>query len=233
MRYLLDALVALILTVAQFAAAAEYTDSASVNRSKVVEMPDIKVDDYWVYKRKDLNNGEEQGTFRLDAIIVTDTNVVLRSGKREENATRELNMIDRKFDNKLIMKLEPSQAFLKFPLEVGKKWDGAWVTSSLSNGTETRVTGNGEVEAIETVTVPAGTFQAYRVKFQGSTHTRAITAGGRGGTLLVTRWYVPSVKRWIKELREDYMPAIGNNGVYQSRVSTELLTCSQNCRKPN
>jgi len=58
-----------------------------------------------------------------------------------------------------------------FPLEVGKTWSSKHRVTNHGNKTTTDLVGNWKVEAYEDVTVRAGTFKAYRVRYTDSLGT--------------------------------------------------------------
>lgn len=81
---------------------------------------------------------------------------------------------------------------IQFPLSIGKQYTMV----------ETWPDGNGisrfeaKVEAIETMTVPAGTFEAWRISIQGTWESN--TDPEMRGTSKSTFWYAPAAKRTIK-----------------------------------
>jgi hypothetical protein len=80
--------------------------------------------------------------------------------------------------NDTTLKFRPCDEDMQFPLSVGKTWTVVY-GSSTGGGNYIQVTGTGTVVGIEDVTVPAGTFKAYKVE---SRH---------GPSLRTTEWYVP------------------------------------------
>ena len=168
-------------------------------------------------RRKDVATGVEDPPETTTVTEVAADTIVVRVDERTERIfSREWNIIEQKVDEKVTFKATPQRKFLQFPLEVGKKWEGRWETTSLTQ--ETRWTASAEVEAIESVTVPAGTFQAFKVKFQGTYNGRAF-ATGRGswtGSRQETAWYAPAVKRVVKMQWQE------RSGNYNNRVINEL-----------
>lgn len=82
-------------------------------------------------------------------------------------------------------------AFREWPLEVGKTWQykGEFM------GGETSLAQTAQVVAYEDVTVPAGTFKAFKIEYSGSAYR-----GGRSWKRVDTYWYAPSVKADVKAL---------------------------------
>ena len=90
---------------------------------------------------------------------------------------------------------EPHNGGLNFPLSVGKKWTHSFTNT---NGrTVAQRTISAEVKAYEQVTVPAGTFWAYRIE----------VVNQRAGVPLPayeTYWYAPEVKNAVKYYSREF-----------------------------
>lgn len=82
--------------------------------------------------------------------------------------------------------------FRVWPLEVGKSWEykGEFM------GGETSLSQTAKVVGIEDVTVPAGTFRAYKIVYTGT----ATKKSGYSWNRVDTHWYAPSVKADVKSL---------------------------------
>lgn len=115
-------------------------------------------------------------------------------------------------DNLKMGEMTPAGPILsiEFPLEVGKKWVDITAVSGYDNtlglkSMNLQVISNGEVLSVGAVTVPAGTFQAYEIKF-----TTLLNGAGRATvenqeltaqiltTITGTRWYSDTVKNFVK-----------------------------------
>ena len=180
------------------------------------ERPEVKVGDRWVTRSKDVATGELRQPFTTTVTEVTDNTIVVQVGGRTVSTlSREWNVIETKVDDKVTFTATPLWMFYQFPLEVGKKWSGRWETTSLTQATSW--TADVVVEAIESVTVPAGTFQAFKVRFQGTYNGRAF-ATGRGswtGRRQQTVWYAPAVKRAVKGEWQESSPGYTNREAYE------------------
>jgi hypothetical protein len=83
-----------------------------------------------------------------------------------------------------------ARVLVRYPLKVGDEWQ---MTRKFPNpGTVETV--KGKVVAYEPVTVPAGTFQCYRIEA-----TTALTNGDYKENRGWTRWYCPEIKWYAKE----------------------------------
>ena len=90
-------------------------------------------------------------------------------------------------------KPERARALAKYPLQLGSEW--AVARKFPNPGTDER--GSAKVVAFETITVPAGAFQCYRVEAQTS-----LTNKTYNETRSWVRWYCPAVKWIAKEIVE-------------------------------
>lgn len=91
------------------------------------------------------------------------------------------------------------QPWRVWPLEVGKKWtfDEDWTRADGATGNTNQ---DVEVVAYEDVTVPAGTYKAFRIEYKGRyTNYRARS----GGAQMDTYWYAPEVLADVKHVRDD------------------------------
>lgn len=82
---------------------------------------------------------------------------------------------------------KPPARRIAFPLKVGTKW-----TSTSKTGSRTEVI-RGEILARENVSVPAGVFDAFRVRLRGT------LSGGQEGTYEVNTWISPEVGLQVKQ----------------------------------
>ncbi|HUA35297.1 MAG TPA: hypothetical protein VMA09_16935 [Candidatus Binataceae bacterium] len=88
-------------------------------------------------------------------------------------------------DNNITTRFQPCDQSAQFPLQVGKTWTARYGQST-AGGEFIQQTGSGTVMGIEQVTVPAGTFQAYRIDAR------------HGPDIRTTSWYVPEVGFFVK-----------------------------------
>jgi hypothetical protein len=193
-----------------------------------IPRPDLKVGDTWTYTTFDKYKGRIVGTFRVtvqrvegDEIHVVSQAADGQGDQRVELYTAEWNLrqggdADRRFD--------PMVPTLAFPLQEGKTWKGKY-TSPSRDGTGT-TTGEveGKVVGFESVTVPAGTFDAAKVRVE--IHWDYEGRRGRGaGTISQTIWYAPEAKRWVRFDQE----AVTYRGSFnQPRATSELKSLKVN-----
>ena len=97
------------------------------------------------------------------------------------------NFIALKAGGKVIMSASPTDGRYRWPLSVGKKWNINF-KFHLAGRKDITVPKHYEVEAFEKITVPAGTFESFRVK------------GVSGGKVknVILLWWAPKVNMTIK-----------------------------------
>jgi hypothetical protein len=85
-----------------------------------------------------------------------------------------------------------------WPLEIGKKWDldADW---ERADGVSGNTRQNVEVVAYEEVTVPAGTFMAFKIVHRGWYRNSRGSSGRQDDTF----WYAPDAKTDVRHFRDD------------------------------
>jgi hypothetical protein len=161
------------------------------------DKPDVHVGDRWSWQHTNGLANERDFTQIEDVIQVSDHEIRTRvrvkgkSGNGIATYTLEWNPLD-----VCSSQYTPYLKELAFPLEVGKKWDGTADKMLFSNGKHGKFLLKGEVVAFEKVTVPAGTFDAYKINvILDATGT---DEDANIGNTVESYWYAPSVKRYVK-----------------------------------
>lgn len=90
---------------------------------------------------------------------------------------------------------EPFYPGISFPLEVGRRWQGAYTGYTASDGMRWDGHVTCEVQDYEELTVAAGTFQTYRIECRDEW-----TAGTMASSGNTTSWYAPEVKGIVKTI---------------------------------
>lgn len=94
-------------------------------------------------------------------------------------------------DGKEEWRTAPALARTKWPLVVGDRWQASWAYYNRKNGQSTSpISEAWVVEGVEEVTVPAGTFTAFRLQ---STPLRNLA-------FELTHWYAPEIGANVKEI---------------------------------
>ena len=182
--------------------------------------PDVNVGDRWVLQHTNGMSNEKDYT-SIDSVVgVTDNEIKLQlkiKGKPNsviQTFTREWNpvdMSDAKFD--------PFLKNFEFPLQTGKKWKASADKMVFSNGKHGKFYLKGEVVAFEKITVPAGTFDAYKVSLE--VEASGTDEEANSGKTIETLWYAPAVKHCVKTIHE-----LTREGSVRSKDINELLEYS-------
>lgn len=106
-----------------------------------------------------------------------------------------------------------------FPLEPGKTWTQDITAENSGNGRAWRYEVSGKVEGWEKITVPAGQFDALKVKVTAFYYGRDAFGGGNGKSE-ETVWYAPAVNNFVKH---DYQDTDWKGKVFD-RSTWELLS---------
>jgi hypothetical protein len=160
--------------------------------------PEIRVDDTWTYRILDGFTHETQGEVTQRVVEVRESEIVtqLRSSKNDKTRlryfTRDWDIIDAGD-----LKYDPYFPEFKFPLAVGMSWNGKF-TSSGNDVNAFSGYLSAKVAALEKTTVPAGTFDAYRIDIE--LETRGENANSILTESQITTWYAPAVRRFVRRL---------------------------------
>lgn len=215
MRIVLFILAVLSVSFAHAQQVATATDTASLQQPGQVERPDIKAGDSWTYSYHDANYGRQESAYTIktdrvdgDRILVSWVNAqVGTSGTFFYNL--DVNLLGQSTD-------QPNLGWpnFHFPLAVGQVWHAKYH----SYGPGTRDYDNiltTTVASIEDVTVPAGTYKAFKIvvvrDYAGTNNGSRVR-----GSVEETYWYSPEVKSYVKRVVID-------RGVGPNPLTRELL----------
>jgi len=171
--------------------------ACSAYATENIDKPDIHVGDRWDFQHTNGLANEKDFTQIDDVVEITDDEIRVRSrikgkpGNGIGTYTREWNAVDVGS-----ARYQPNLNVFAFPLQVGKKWDGNADKMLFTNGKHGKFQLKGEVVAFEKVTVPAGTFDAYKISI--AIDAVATDEDANIGHTVETYWYAPSVKRYVK-----------------------------------
>jgi len=176
------------------ATTAQPTSTKPVTRPGLkAEKPEWRVGYEWRYawKRPGRSGTYTSEIIREDLLEGIPAYVIKREKNEDYYAKDVLGMFARMSGGKLVFKRNnPRQNFL-WPLEVGKEWRNAYLRENIQEKSSETFDYRMVVAQIEEVTVPAGTFEAFKVEVY--IH--------RSGNLFAEYWYSPQVK-WLVMERE-------------------------------
>ena len=162
-----------------------------------VAKPQVKVGDRWTYRRTDYLTNKVSFTYENRVASTGPDEILIVSKRRgweietDTYHTSEWNAIaagGRAFI--------PHTGYFKFPLKVGASSKAEFETANKGSPARSNVEYAIRVVGWEDITVPAGKFRALKIEGKGGymlLHSRG------GGWLQIEFWYVPEIKRWVKE----------------------------------
>lgn len=120
---------------------------------------------------------------------------------------------------------KPDTGLFSWPLWVGKSWGTTYsYADRLAGIAWPPAQSSARVAALEAITVPAGTFQAFRIEFEGGIGSEAGNtmqlAGPPGFNTRETHWYAPAAKLIVRS----EVIRTGENYHWAGRETTELLS---------
>ena len=153
--------------------------------SRVPSAPSWRPGDRWVYG---WTSGAETGVKTLEVLEITEVNSIsfyrVRDGAREVFWTLDLRWAATTEDGRVAARMRPPQPWFIWPLENGRTWTHRGAYEDRSGKTEFNDTFS--VVANETVEVPAGRFNAFRVVRQTDRRDSD------------QYWYAPDVSFYVK-----------------------------------
>lgn len=191
--------------------AAGLTGSALCNAQPVAEKPDVQLGDLWVFRQIGTEMGKAVdrrwwrrvaellpgGTMRVEPVYIGQA--VFDESWNPRYSTRSDYPLD-----------------FKFPLRVGGEW-----SFSSSQG-EHFQDGHHRVVAYETITVPAGTFDCFRLEGV-SIYNEKTWKVNYSDTWRMTRWYCPRVKYIAKWHIERNSAVYFGYGLNHDVLDSELI----------
>lgn len=168
-----------------------------------VAAPPVRVGDNWTYQLHDGYTRISKGTYRYTVTAIEPRRMSVQVTHDGEPAgtqmfTRDWNWLEKPMTNLQNFRYSPPYAVLPFPLEAGKTWQAYVQATDPATGKTNRVRIDGDVLGWERVKVPAGEFDALKVR-------RLVYAGNadydRGEEHIVEfDWYAPGLGQTVKQV---------------------------------
>ncbi len=183
-----------------FAACAPW---ASAHAQSLADRPELSPGDSWSYQRVDLVSKQVASKYTLtidakrpnDYAIRIDLEGAAWAPILPTTMTQNLGMVTningRESDNNLV----------GFPLMAGKTWSAKalWINPAGRTGWDDI---SYSVVGVETVTVPAGTFETTKVRGEGWWNNEISRNSGK---IELTYWYAPKVKQLVRYERKNWL----------------------------
>jgi hypothetical protein len=159
-----------------------------------VEAPVWNVGDKWTWKRVD------GATLYSEVVNVKDDLYLLKMGKDPDLYGYDKKTMNVKYLIKEGGRQEKAvfawRSVLDFPMFVGKKWSNITYGKPARGQYEVTYTNEFNIEGVEDITIPAGTFKCYKIRLKQTNMSVRHESGW------VLYWYSPEVKIWIKREAE-------------------------------
>jgi len=182
------------------AAALLFSGACGAQPEAPVARPEVKVGDRWTYQRMDYDARQARGKYEME-VVFAERGVIQvvsaqknKGGEIDTTYTSEWNAVTvpgRVFN--------PHTGWFRFPLQVGATYEAAFEAIMPKKGVQSRNQRRVRVVGWEEVTVPAGKFRALKLISEGEFQR----LDGKSGTSRNVIWYVPEVKRWVKNTLEN------------------------------
>jgi hypothetical protein len=174
------------------------------------ERPNVKIGDSTVFRDLNVRTGEKRDTsfviIRIDPDKIVSETSGSTSGTR--TFTRDFNPVEIKTGESVASRFKPFWPYLQFPLQVGREWAIPFEVEASARpaNRNAKWQWKARVVAAEAVTVPAGTFQAFKIEYDGSFATRQ---GNKSwtGTSKEVAWFAPELNRIVKHDFEQSVPS--------------------------
>jgi hypothetical protein len=171
--------------------------SAGQSDRRVVK-PEIRVGDSWTYRSTNIfgpgtHEHEDRVSFTNDKVILLVSTSKSDGKEADSSWTTDWNAVTSIGG----LMYRPNAGIFRFPLRIGDKHDVRYeqlrprVTAA-----ENSTIGSVKVTGWETVEVPAGKFRAIKVEVESTVRP---SGGSRAYPRDLTYWYVPDVRRWVKD----------------------------------
>ena len=179
------------------------------------EQPQVEVGDTWTYETRNLLTDAKDKKAYVVKKVSPET-IVVGEGRSRRVYTLEWNEIEHG-EGDAAEYSSPAHVVFQFPLEVGKRWEARFVKTSKEG--KHRWVSKIRVEKTERVTVPAGTFDTFKLR------TESYADSGKVGVTIRhwdSIWFAPEVKRWVRKQQERRKPYKGRVR-YDAKIE-ELLS---------
>lgn len=197
--------------------AAPLSQTPPAGTPATVTAPEIRIGDTWTYRVRDGYTGFERGdqSYRVTDASPDRISVAVSGGGRLDEThiyNREWNWLRHPATNLQTFDYSPAYQALAFPFTSGKRWHARAMATDPADGRRFPVWIDGTVQGWEKVKVPAGEFDALKIK-------RAVFIGYwemtvRGWSeILEYEWYAPKVKQSVRrEASSQYLSYLGDRG---------------------
>lgn len=165
----------------------------------LVPVPEIRSGEEWTYRVRDGFTGLARPTERHRVTEATGDRVAVTVSR--EGANDELQVYDRQWNwlrhpatNLQAFDFSPAYPAYAFPLTAGRTWNARLTATDPANGRRFPLTVDGVILGWERVKVPAGEFDALKVRRVVFLDYYEPAVRGRS-EIIETEWYAPAIKQ--------------------------------------
>jgi hypothetical protein len=168
--------------------------------AQTAEPPDnpVRVGDRWTYTTKDEITGLPTETFTHMVMEISNNQIVIGASGEEGSGARSV-MFDR-YWNRLEdrnLKFKPHNGLgIRPALAVGVSWQAENETRNTQTGAAWKNKISSKVVALETITTPAGTFEAFKIETQR--HEISAANPAKFSDYEYVKWSSPQVSHWVR-----------------------------------
>jgi len=192
------------LTVFLLALGAAVQAQADAGRLRPADRPRIAPGDQWHFAAYgSVPTAEPNRVWRI--VSVTTEEIAGTENGEPLRLTPELNVLESP------RSLESNPRLLSFPLAVGKRWRFASDWLFKQKGSRGRIEVDVAVLGHETVTVPAGRFDAFKLQATGRLSGTSPADSRYDATTTTTYWYSPEARAIVKSVYHN--PYLGTSTV--------------------
>lgn len=186
--------------------------------AQAIERPEVHVGDQWKYRVTDSIGKKELFQYTSQIVDLNDKEIVTQvtwshapNRKGTHLYNRAWNLIDNERG-----RLDPFLPQFKFPLRAGASWTQSYQDIDIRTGAVTHCVAIVKMDAMESVTVPAGTFTA--MKIIADLGIQKSSADGTSFQDTVTIWYSKEANRLVKSEHQRF-----TDGKLSTRTTQELV----------
>ena len=179
---------------------------AGLASAQTAEKPVYKVGDKWVFTQTHADG--KASRWSREIVEVAPDHLTVRLGAAN---TAEYDDAMNSAPNGA----QNARVLVRYPLKVGDSWSFSRRAGSSGQGEER---GNAKVTQHESITVPAGRYECFRIEAESTTATRGVNDQQKW-----VRWYCPAVK-WIAREEIRTVSSRYGQGSSHSEAISELVS---------
>jgi lipoprotein-anchoring transpeptidase ErfK/SrfK len=176
---------------------------APLQSSQSAPAPAVTTGDNWTYRVRDGYTGLERGNLRLQVTESTRGSITLAAsvpGSAQEEMQvydPRWNWLKRRATNMQPFEYSPAYPAFAFPMAPGKTWRERVYATDPADGRRFPVHIEGTVLGWERVRVPAGEFEALKIRRKVFVDYWQLNVRGRSD-IMEYEWYAPAVKQSVR-----------------------------------